>query len=255
MRLKHIVSVLTALVIGVGLCPFSLAEGVDYIIPPPLTEWPGDPVPKPERPIYPAIQAWVTVLEETTSWTYSDWVQPSWLEDLFVVFQDGENNLLLWFVKTEDGAWQLKMSRENVLPKTELKYELRDLARTSNFFDDSPSGISFQAAYYWVLNYDHDMSDYTCTWQKQPDGIWQLTEYHEWDYTPEQDRLTDDAPGTFIVFHEDFLTYFTDDTYGDAEQGISASFRQDTNLETVVVDDIPKTAEAARQLKRERQER
>jgi len=38
-------------------------------------------------------------------------------------------------------------------------------------------------------------------------------------------------------------------------QGKSASIQLDTNLEAVVVDDIPKTAEAARQLKRERQER
>ncbi len=242
---KIIILVLILLIVG-SFTSTALADDSNPAVPPPLTEWPSDPGPKPERPIYPAIQAWVTALEETTSWKYSDWVQPSWLEDLFVVFQDGENNLLLWFVKAEDGAWQLKMSRENALPKTGLKYELHDLARSSNFFDDSPLGISFQAAYYWALNYEHSMSDYTCTWQKQPDGIWRLTEYHEWDYTPEQDRLTDDATGTFIVFHEDFLTYFTDDTYGIVEKGISASFCLDTNLETVVVDDIPKTPEEAR---------
>lgn len=257
MRLKQIVSVLTALVIGVGLCPFSLAEGRDSIVPPPLTEWPSDPGPKPERPIYPAIQAWVIALEETTSWTYSDWVQPSWLEDLFVVFQDGENNLLLWFVKMEDGAWQLKTHRENTLPKTAFKITLCDLATGSDYFDDTPSGIGFSSGYWWSLWDIHSMSDYTCLWRKQPDGSWHLTQYSEWFYQEGDDRNEVHPDGIYIRFHEDFVSYYTDYEYLETmgSQGKSVSIQLDTNLETVVVDDIPKTAEAARQLKRERQER
>ncbi len=244
---KKIAKYLLIVLLTAMLCPFSLAEGMDYIIPPPLTKWPSDPGPKPERPIYPAIQAWVTALEETTSWKYSDWVQPSWLEDLFVVFQDGENNLLLWFVKAEDGAWQLKMSRENALPKTELKFTLKDSARTSDFHDDTPLGISFFSGYCWSI-IEHAMEDYACCWQKQEDGVWRLVLYNRWHYQPGQDRNKQSAPRSYIVVDDESLTYYDERTFEDEAKGIVVPIHTDTNLETIIVDHIPITPEEAQKM-------
>ncbi len=243
-RLRQILSVLTTLIIGLGLCAFSQAEGMDYIIPPPLTEWPSDPGPKPERPIYPAIQAWVTALEKTTSWKYSDWVQPGQADDLFLLFQHDNENLLLYFNRSHETGWQLKLCRENALPMVDEPMKFQDVTGTNNYYDDSVYPTSFVTGVEHIVD-DASFFDQSCFWIKEENGTWHLTSYSYCLYDDNEEWWSERVS---VELQEDQLGYFTGDTlaYESEYEGTYVNFPFNPSLEAAVVDTIPKTPEEAR---------
>lgn len=225
MRLKHIVSVLTALVIG--LCPFALADS------------------KINELTSPVLRGWITALEGTTAWRFSDWVEPGQADDLFLLFQHDNENLLLFFNRSPETGWQLKLCRENALPRVDEPMKFQDVTGTNDYYNDSVYPTSF------VTGVEHTVNgacfwDQSCFWIKEEDGTWRLTSYSYCLYDENEEWWHERIS---VEIQEDRLGYFTGDTfaYESEYENTYVSFPFNPSLEAATVDTIPQTLEAARE--------